>query len=489
MENFSRFGDTLNNAFYFVIDKIIEIQGFFIREALNLGSVVLLIAILSAGLNYALTGQGLKENFIKIMKATVFFLIVAFAYPSIIGFITTWTFSMAQRSVYEPVKTHFSQIVDTVRGHSIVVYTGDRYANLSADDGRSIVVNTGRSSYRTMQSKEILEYIKRDKDNLLDGMAVGRSSPVNHRGKNLAHTVVAPASVFKILFLIAKDCFDFSQKDSNAGMSNINFTNIFSGLICGFFIIFTGAFALLEYIICFLEFMLVASVGVILFPLSIWEGSKFAAEKFIGAIMGFFVKLLLCNIAIFLLIYGYVSLFYIISEQGFQGGVDQIIFIIFTGLLFFYICKSAPAIAQSLLTGTPSLSGTGAISAAGGAIAAAAGAVHMTQKVAGKAASLGVSAAGGAAKAVGSAVVAGKAIGKAGGNAAQIAGAALGAGISSGAKSALKTTGAAALGLTRSLLGQNFNNTLTNAPGNIASGASSNGNKSANLSKKLFNIP
>jgi hypothetical protein len=52
--------------------------------------------------------------------------------------------------------------------------------------------------------------------------------------------------------------------------------------------------------------------------------------------------------------------------------------------LFFYICKSAPGIAQSLLTGIPSLSASGAISAATGAVAAAGATMGLAGKVAGK---------------------------------------------------------------------------------------------------------
>jgi hypothetical protein len=51
--------------------------------------------------------------------------------------------------------------------------------------------------------------------------------------------------------------------------------------------------------------------------------------------------------------------------------VEEFIAVIFTCLFFFYICKSAPGLAQGLLSGTPSLSATGAISAATGAVAAA----------------------------------------------------------------------------------------------------------------------
>jgi len=350
MGSWASFGASLNDAFYFVIDKIVELQGFFLGQAMVIGRIVLLIAILSAALNYALTGQGLKENIIKISKATLFFLIVIFAYPNIIGAITSWTFDMAEKSVYPSVRSHFYKTQD--RFYDFVNYDSG---------GRTHIKKTVSEVYETTD-KTLLFYSE-------SGFTETNTVQIKNNNSiyRFTYKTVAPAALLRVIFFLASQCFNFTDQGF---LDNVK--NVLIGIICGFFIIFTGAFALLEYCICFLEFMLVAAVGVILFPLSIWEGSKFMSEKFIGAIIGFFIKLLLCNVAIFLLIYGMVSLLHIMSETGFSGGVDQIIFIVFVCLLFFYICKSAPAIAQSLLTGTPNLSATGAISAAAGAVAAVA---------------------------------------------------------------------------------------------------------------------
>jgi hypothetical protein len=62
---------------------------------------------------------------------------------------------------------------------------------------------------------------------------------------------------------------------------------------------------------------------------------------------------------------------------------------VFTCLLFFFICKSAPGMAQGLLSGTPSLSASGAIGAVAGAVSGAAGAAGLAGK-AGKAVAGGV---------------------------------------------------------------------------------------------------
>ena len=369
--NWSNLGSTINNSFFFVVDKIIELQGYFLGQALYIGRIVLIIAISSAALNYALTGTGLKENVVKILKATVFFLIVIAAYPRIIGFITNWTFSLARDSIYPSVRDYFAGVTGT--------YTQDVEIFDHERGTRSVIQFT------------ITEIKKNDNSHIFGDLLAERGN------SRMNYTAVSPAAVFRIIYFLAEDCFSYADGSSKKILGLIPIPDVrrwVVGFVCGFVVIFTGIFALLEYLVCFLEFMLVATVGVILFPLSLWEGSKFMAEKFIGAIVGFFMKLLFCTLAIFLLIYGFISVFYFFSRAGFTGGVDQIIFIFFTCLLFFFICKSAPGVAQSLLTGTPSLSAAGAISAVGGAVAAAGAVAGVAQKAARTASGIGGNIAG-----------------------------------------------------------------------------------------------
>jgi type IV secretory pathway TrbL component len=373
-------GDQIDNAFFFVVDKVVDLQGYFIFYSKGVGRVVFLIAILSAGLNHALTGTGLKENLIKIFKATVFFLIVISFYPRIIGWITENTFNMAYGSTGKFVEDYFK---NATREIEVIEFNN----GVPMDENGFF---TGSGSVKEAGFETTYQQVKLDSENLFSDLSVKRKHP-----RIGEYTVVAPANLLKILFFMAGDFIKFADKKQTIVP---DITQSLKGLFCAGFTIATGCFALLEYLVCFLEFMLVTSVGVILFPLSIWEGSKFMSEKFIGAVVGFFMKMLFCNIAIFLLLYGFISLYYSYSGSGgFQGKADQIIFIVFSCLLFFYICKSAPGIAQSLLTGTPSLSASGAISAATGAVAAAGATMGMAKKVGG---AVGGTVVGGAAKGV-----------------------------------------------------------------------------------------
>jgi hypothetical protein len=351
--------ETLNTAFFFVTDKIIELQAFFLREAWNIGRIVLVISLSLAAINYALSGQGLKENLVKIGKAVVFFIVVMNLYPAIIGRITEWTFQKAYDSTYGSI----AQYVEETKTEVSVSLPAPGAPIGSAADLYSVNPRPGITTTETTSNPYFTQIVK------------------TREYGDMQYSVVAPAAVMEIVLLVAGDCIRYAD-NAPTKWGFPNFGAILKGLLCGLAVMVTGIFAMIEYLLAFLEFMLVTSVGIILFPLSLWEGTKFMAEKLIGAIMGFFIKLLFCNICIFLLLFGYISL---LRGPAFTGRPEEILILLFISLIFFYICKSAPGLAQSLLTGTPSLSAAGAIGAVGGAIGMAAGAIGMAKTVGGAA--------------------------------------------------------------------------------------------------------
>ena len=416
---------TLNSAFFFVIDKLVELQAFFWKQAWGIGRVTFLIALLTAAVNYAVNGQGLKDGLVKLAKATVFFFIIMFAYPRIIGWITNWTFNQAQASTYAQIEEYITE-------------TKAKMADGAASPESGVRETYGR---RNMKSKKVSE----DRDPLLYFTQIVQERTHG----SMTYSVVAPAAAMEVVLLVAGECMRFQEEAPTGKYGLPDFGKVLIGLLCAFAVIFTGIFAVLEYLIAFLEFIFVTSVGVILFPLSLWEGSRFMSEKFVGAVLGFFIKLLFCNICIFLMLYGFISLARGYTDTPFTGRPDEIVVVLFVSLLFFYICKSAPALAQSLLTGTPSLSATGAISA----MAGAAGAIAGTASLAGAA---GKMLAGGAAKTafaggdmISHAMGAAGAAKTLGGGLGAQAGAALSS-IGGNAKEALKSSGGE---LARSLLG------------------------------------
>ena len=362
--------EALNTGFYFVTDKIIELQAFFLNFAQNVGYVALTVAVLLAAINFALTGAGMKESVVKIAKALIFYYVVIFAYPNIVSWMTAMTFSLGRDSTYSSMSGYLNTAIGAVNDHALEMKMEDK-----------------QGTYGVMALNEY--------DNFFGGIVNNRTF-ITGDGRTFSYSTVAPAAAVSSILLIAGECLKYSDM---AG--TFEFSKVLKGLLCALAIMFTGFFAILEYLMAFMEFMFISSVGIILFPLSLYEGTKFMAEKYITAMIGFFIKLLFCTICIFLMLYGYLSLSKIFVKNSFTGTIQEIVVILFSGLLFFYICKSAPGLAQSLLTGSPSLSAAGAINTVVAGAAAAAGVAGMAGGAVGGIAKGGVAALGGVSKAAG----------------------------------------------------------------------------------------
>jgi hypothetical protein len=341
----------INDAYYELIGKLVSMHSFFIGEAWRIGRVVLLISICSAAFNYALTGTGLKENIVKMLKATVFFIVVMRAYPGIIGWITAYTYRLAYNSTYVSLE------------NEIIINNG----SISARASSMLADDRSKASYGNVAVASAENYLGRPIQDV----------NITINGKSTTYPMVAPAAMLNAMLLVAGECLHapdlINENPLNLGEKLGMF---FKGLVCAIGVIICGSLALLEYLVAYLEFMFVTAVGIIFFPLSMWDGSKFMAEKFIRAVLGFFMKLLFCTICIFLAFWGFLTMANLFTANRFVGLPDQILFIIALSLLLLYICKSAPQLAQSLMTGTPSLNAAGAIGTAvmaAGAVASVAG--------------------------------------------------------------------------------------------------------------------
>ena len=336
----------LNQSFIFVAVKLLELQTYFMTAARGIALVALTIAIGMAALNYAMTGTGLKESIIKILKAVVFYGIVLLAYPNIINWVTRTTFEWGSestasvRSTIASDTSHIRNVAETRR----------------MEDRRETFGDVAIGSVPNYFGSIIAEV------------------PVGGR----QYSMVAPAAALQSILLVSGECMRLASEQGTKRILGFgpeipeNMGLQIIGIVTGLFVIVVGCFAIIQYCVAYLEFLFVSSVGIILFPLSLWEGSKFMTEKFIGALVGFFIKLLFCTLCIFVMMWGYLDLAKKFVDQPFAGLADQIVMIVFTCLLFMYICISAPGIAQSLLTGAPSLNAAGAIAAAGTAVGAAA---------------------------------------------------------------------------------------------------------------------
>jgi hypothetical protein len=252
-------------------------QGYFFTLARGIGWIVCLIALCMAAINYAVNGQGLKDNIIKISKAVIFFFIIMGAYPTIIGTFTKWSFEWAKGAIYSESLVNFfeaKRLAMAEAANSVGSGHGLAYGSQILTD-KKISEDKNPSSYFSK---------------ILDE----RTSASNSK---ITYYTVAPAAALELIMLVAGECFELTKATKTTWLIVLpDFGKMLVGFLCMAFIIFTGVMCLLEYLMAFLEFMFVSSVGIILFPLSLWDGTKFMAEKYISAMIGFFLKLLFCNI-------------------------------------------------------------------------------------------------------------------------------------------------------------------------------------------------
>jgi type IV secretory pathway TrbL component len=442
--------NSIDEALKTILRQILKMQSIFMGTARTVGMVCTFFALTSAAFNYMINGEGLKESLAKIVKAWAVVMLIFYSYPFIVTKITEWTFTQGKAAAWDATtesnfRTARSKIVANATAPRpelpVVEYQngfgGPYIPNGTVVFGRTFITET------TKKTQNPIDYFSEPYRSFT-------VSPVNTYVAGVPTQTfyyMSPLAVMQLAMLIAGDCFQFS--DENSGLMNFNIAAVLKGVICAVCVIFTCLVAVIDYILAYVEFMFVSSVGIMLLPTSIWDTSKFLSEKFIGAIVGFTLKLLFSTVCIFFLLAGYVNIAAEFTRTKFTGGIDQVVIIAFTSLLYYIIVKNAPGMAQSLLTGSPSLNAGGAISAVAGAVGAATGAAKMAGGVAKTAATGAVRGAFGAVGAGSQMAGAVSAVRALGGTGLQQAGAAM----QSLGKSAGSQFMASGSGLVRSLMG------------------------------------
>jgi hypothetical protein len=336
--------------YFAILDKFVDMQKYFTGIAWVIAQIVTLICILWTVIKYVINGEGLKEAVVKLVLAYIVFIVVIHSYPSIISGASALVYKMARSSTWDgSMQDNFEyQKTQTI---TIVSYGNDQ----SIPDGGQIVKRdyVGGKTILTVQVPQ------GEKVNYFTDLLQTKSG----------FSTLSPAATMQIIMHAALDALDYAT--NVGGITNLS--ALFTGFFVAFAIIITGIFGVLNYFICFLEYMLVTAIGVIMLPFMLWDGTKFLSEKLIGAMVGFFIKLLVCNICVFIMLWGFLGLVPTDPGKVFKGSIDQIVGTLFACFFYFVLCKQGPELATSLLTGSPQLSGGGAMAAVGGAIGGAVG--------------------------------------------------------------------------------------------------------------------
>lgn len=342
----------LDAPYYELLDQFMNLFWYFREKAWAIGRIVMGYNVCMILIKYAVKGQGLRDELVKIGIAFMSFWLLFNAYPKIItGFntiIVRWSNGSTNEQVY--------QMINKVRdNYDFWAKKGDK-----ADESYS----------------DIIKVVKED----IGGGNIAQRYILDITGK---YGFLRPNAIMRVVMLTFENMLNRSAKFAITGKQWVNKMVTFIAAIA---MMICCILAAMQYFITTLEFAIITSVGVILLPFMLWDGSKFLTEKLVGAIVGFVIKMLFVSVAMMLTINGFLSL----MVRNYEGAIDQTIYVIFVSIFYMMICQNGPKLAVSLLTGSPQMSlgeGMAAIGAyAGAALAgkmAAVGAVKATRATAG----------------------------------------------------------------------------------------------------------
>ena len=168
-------------------------------------------------------------------------------------------------------------------------------------------------------------------------------------GRPIQAEFIRPDGIMKYTMIIATPLYAASFKGNlltNAAQVLLCVIALLAMMIC-------AAIVVLQYIMAMVEYQILVGVGILLVPFALFDKTRFITEKFVGAIFGHLMKIILIIVIIGVFSGSFVSL----AKMEFTGSLDQIVKYVFTMLLYAILASSVPAIATGILSGSPSLTG------------------------------------------------------------------------------------------------------------------------------------
>jgi type IV secretion system protein TrbL len=181
-------------------------------------------------------------------------------------------------------------------------------------------------------------------------------------------------------------------------------------IVIGLAYVWALSMAIVQYAMAVVQYAFLYGMGVLFIPLMLWEGTKHAFEKLCGSIFNIGVRLLVVQTTLYLAVMANIDILknmYILSagKIDFMHGMEFYLSVAFMVIFIKLFVDQAPAIADFLCGGQPSIGFAAfARAAASGAVAGAAalqagGSMAKGAATVGKATAGALGAAGGAARA------------------------------------------------------------------------------------------
>lgn len=411
------------NSVYVILERIGNFQYYFEDAAKLLAAICFTMAVGMMCIKIWLGGADARNEFIKLTLTLIVYLVMINVYPVAMKGLYKVAMNLGYGAVFDSGKYELQ--IPNLNGKS----ESDFYRWMG-EHSFGIFTNSSETDEHGATQKAL-------ELNIVDGKS-------GYFDLN---------KVFKFMFVLLRVLFKAMPAKWNlllptGGLMMVMF-------ILGFLIAFVCfIMCLINYITCLIDYFAMVGFGIIMIPLSLWEGTKSYTGTLLGSMGKIFIKLLLISAFLYLSVMSVIDLFVSLYVTEYVGVMDAVfaycetcLYLIFQSVILFVITKQTTSIAGFLSGGNPAMS-FGEFAQA----AMQSAAVTKTAMSGGKAYN---QARANAQRAIGSAVASGGAGAIAGGMAASLAGGGAGAILGSALKS----------------LGGNLGGNLVSSLGNAASSA------------------
>ena len=319
----------IDGPFFDLLGRFGDLYASYTVTAYSIGRILLMVDLGLMAIMWALNGGEVQKELNKRLLTIFIVTSMMIWYPSIM----TGVMKFAQNIGLVPVKAALRD-AQTVMQAKAEALLKDYYEKVAKGDKDAKIPN----NYRTLAANA--------KANIA---FTGTFTFKGANGKPIQAEFIRPDGIMKYTLIIATPLYAASFKGNlltNAAQVLLCIIALLAMMIC-------AAIVVLQYIMAMVEYQILVGIGVLLVPFALFDKTRFITEKFVGAIFGHLIKIVLIIVIIGVFSGAFVGL----AKMEFTGGLDQIVKYVFTMLLYAILASSVPAIATGILSGSPSLTG------------------------------------------------------------------------------------------------------------------------------------
>ena len=319
----------IDGPFFDLLGRFGDLYASYTATAYSIGRILLMVDLGLMAIMWALNGGEVQKELNKRLLTIFIVTSMMIWYPSIM----TGVMKFAQNVGLVPVRAALKDAQATMQAKAEALLKS-YYEKVARGDKDAKIP----SNYRTLAANA--------KANIA---FTGTFTFKGANGKPIQAEFIRPDGIMKYTMIIATPLYAASFKGNlltNAAQVLLCIVALLAMMIC-------AAIVVLQYIMAMVEYQILVGIGVLLVPFALFDKTRFVTEKFVGAIFGHLIKIVLIIVIIGVFSGAFVSL----AKMEFTGGLDQIVKYVFTMLLYAILASSVPAIATGILSGTPSLTG------------------------------------------------------------------------------------------------------------------------------------